>query len=75
MYAHGLHPFIMVVFVDLDDEAEPPESSFYAAEYQAQAAFERDGLKDLDISDRAGWDVEMANPNRNSITEVFACYP
>lgn len=66
----------MVVFVDLEDDAEPPESGFsYAADYQAQAAFERDGVKGLAISDAADQDIEMADHNRNSITEVFACYP
>ncbi len=66
----------MAIFVDLDDDNEPPDAAArYAAECQARAALENDGIKALNISETPSQDVDMTNLNRNSITEVFACYP
>ena len=66
----------MAIFVELDDDAEPPDADArYAAECQARADFENEGLKALSLFEAPDRDVEMVNLNRNSMTEVFACYP
>jgi hypothetical protein len=64
----------MAVFVELPDDDDAPQDADarYAAECQARAAFETGGLNSLSIADQP---VEVVNANRNSITEVFACYP
>ncbi|KFZ17276.1 hypothetical protein V501_01835 [Pseudogymnoascus sp. VKM F-4519 (FW-2642)] len=65
----------MAVFVELPDDDTAPQDAAdarYAAECQARAAFETGGLNTLSIADQP---VEVINANRNSITEVFACYP
>ncbi|OBT86238.1 hypothetical protein VE02_05876 [Pseudogymnoascus sp. 03VT05] len=65
----------MAVFVELPDDDTAPQDAAdarYTAECQARAAFETGGLNSLSIADQR---VEVVNANRNSITEVFACYP
>ncbi|OBT75157.1 hypothetical protein VF21_05481 [Pseudogymnoascus sp. 05NY08] len=64
----------MAVFVELPDDDDAPHDADarYAAECHARAAFETGGLNSLSIADQR---VEIVNANRNSITEVFACYP
>lgn len=64
----------MAVFVELpDDDAVPEDADArYAAECQARALFESRGVGSLSLADQRG---EIINANRNSVTEVFACYP
>lgn len=68
----------MAVFVELsgDDEAPQDADARYAAECQARAAFETGDLASLSISSPNQHQApEVINANRNSVTEVFACYP
>jgi hypothetical protein len=71
----------MAVFVDLsndaEDEAVQDADARYAAENAARVAFETGGLGGLSISagEKNGEVEEVVNKNRNSVTQVFGCYP
>ena len=65
----------MVVFVDLDDDPEPPELS--ACRLEAVGSWSHVG-----IPNRAKAGIvsperlhERANPNKNAVTEAIGCYP
>jgi hypothetical protein len=72
----------MAVFVDLSDDAEDEAvqdaDARYAAESVARVAFETGGLGGPSISaggEKNGEVEEVVNRNRNSVTQVFGCYP
>jgi hypothetical protein len=68
----------MVIFVDLDDEAEPPELG--AVKHQVPQHWSQIGLGRC-ISQVNGNDAiaetasERPNPNKNALTEALGCYP
>jgi hypothetical protein len=61
----------MVLFVDLDDEVEPPElKGFEERRFSVRSWEDRDigGLRIASVEERE-------NPNRNGMTEALGCYP
>ena len=71
----------MVVFVDLDEEVEPPElhGSRMA---QASEIWSQNGSPTSSDNTQAGAAPrspegleERANPNRNAVTQALGCYP
>lgn len=69
--------FVMVLFVDLEDEVEPPDStSAFLARLHHR--WERDGEGNLISRDSRGLADECearANPNVNAVTQALGCYP
>lgn len=68
----------MVVFIDLDDEAEPPELSSNRPEapkhwFQNDHANGISRTYTLKTSERKL--NERVNPNKNAVTEALGCYP
>jgi len=68
----------MVLFVDLEDEVEPPELNGVTP-YWSRGGFEHGGIGErrslpvrLKQGDRG---VERGNPNKNAVTEALGCYP
>ena len=73
--------FEMVVFVDLEDESEPPEliggNKHWSLHDHASV------LKGLSLEaglgtgkvQVAGRDANRNNPNKNALTEALGCYP
>ena len=62
----------MVLFVDLEDESEPPEIT---TQWQRQHLYER-GLRTAHIGTLDGKDEgRRVNPNKNVMTEALGCYP
>jgi hypothetical protein len=62
----------MVVFVDLEDESEPPELS----NWSRLSLNLHGGLmnRPLELQEKEV-DKGRVNPNKNSITEALGCYP
>lgn len=66
----------MALFVDLDDEVEPPQQGgkpVWNGRVDAEEEEEQD-----DACDREAHESEVMyvpNPNRNSMTEALGCYP
>jgi hypothetical protein len=67
----------MVIFIDLDDEAEPPELG--AAKHQAPRHWSQIGLgrciPQVNGNDAKESVYERPNPNKNALTEALGCYP
>ncbi|RDL37587.1 uncharacterized protein BP5553_05020 [Venustampulla echinocandica] len=63
----------MVVFVDLDDENEPPEDPRLRSQHWTRTSLNEqgDGKKDIDPNKA----VTRDNPNKSAITEALGCYP
>src|SRR5271156_5691068 len=68
----------MVVFIDLDDEAEPPELSFNGPE-APKHWFQTDHANSIARTHTLQGSEEMLkeriNPNKNAVTEALGCYP
>lgn len=70
----------MVVFLDLEDEAEPPEQCHWLAQHQHHDRAYAGVMRRLDINaaegEGSGLQLERENPNRTKpITEALGCYP
>lgn len=63
----------MVVFVDLDDENEPPEDPRLRSQHWSRTGLSEqwDGKRDTDPNKAATRD----NPNKSAVTEALGCYP
>jgi hypothetical protein len=61
----------MVVFVDLEDEKEPPEQLHRGFQKPVWGGF---GDDDAGIV-RIGAEEGRENPNKNACTEALGCYP
>lgn len=67
----------MVIFVDLEDESEPPEKIIAPHWSQGQngrrefAALPKLGGLSLDVVQQK----DRINPNKNAVTEALGCYP
>lgn len=65
----------MVVFVDLDDETEPPEHGI-SEEQWAMKRIDGDSNAGARPGNIAGHPVQTrSNPNRNALTQAMGCYP
>ena len=62
----------MVLFVDLEDESEPPE--IINTHWQHQHSYERD-LRTAHVGALDGAGGDRINPNKNVMTEALGCYP
>jgi hypothetical protein len=63
----------MVVFVDLEDESEPPERAPHWSLHHPHKG-PGFGVGGLSIGSQSQSDGRE-NPNRNTITEALGCYP
>lgn len=60
----------MVVFVDLEDESEPPERVPHWSLLHQHGVGNLPALKSLSL------EIEgRINPNKNALTEALGCYP
>lgn len=64
----------MVIFVDLEDESEPPESVPHWSQLQQHGGI-GSMLSLIDLSLKDGLQHDRGNPNKNAITEALGCYP
>jgi hypothetical protein len=65
----------MVVFVDLDDESEPPEDPRLGGHWDIHGragAIGRFGVGNKEVETDEG---QRDNPNRTVVTEALGCYP
>ncbi len=68
----------MVVFIDLDDELEPPELrdlNAVVAPHWSQPGYDRVLLKSYAPESALETLSVRDNPNRNALTEALGCYP
>ena len=68
----------MVVFIDLDDEAEPPElsSDRHEAPKHWFKTEHTNGIAMTYMSKNSKEKLnERVNPNKNAVTEALGCYP
>lgn len=67
----------MVVFLDLEDEAEPPEQGAHWLQHHERGYAGVMRRLDINAVETEGWeDVERENPNKKKpITEALGCYP
>jgi hypothetical protein len=61
----------MVVFVDLEEESEPPERAQHWSLHGLHANHVGFGIGGLTLKEG----VQRDNPNKNAITEALGCYP
>jgi hypothetical protein len=65
----------MVVFVDLEDESEPPERAAHWSLLNERGGIGNiSSLRGLSLTDGIRAD-QRDNPNKNAITEALGCYP
>jgi hypothetical protein len=65
----------MVVFVDLDEESEPPERALHWGLLNQHGGFGNlPSLRALSLKEGGKVDGRE-NPNKNAITEALGCYP
>jgi len=67
----------MVLFIDLEDESEPPEQLGNNPHHWLMHD-NTDFLRGLTIGNEGragGVEVARENPNKNAITEALGCYP
>jgi hypothetical protein len=72
----------MVLFVDLDEEIEPPEIRRPGGMQMTGKAWMQNGIptrsdiiEGMAAPPGAGGLEERINPNRNALTEAMGCYP
>ena len=72
----------MVLFVDLDEEIEPPEIRRSGGMQMTGKSWMQNGipiksdiLEVMAAPPDAGGLDERTNPNRNALTEALGCYP
>jgi hypothetical protein len=70
----------MAVFVDLEDESEPPEVQLELSRQQREMLILNPTLRNRELRGMEGKSVATveetrANPNRNMITQALGCYP
>jgi hypothetical protein len=65
----------MVVFVDLDDESEPPE--LRSQPPKSSGTYRQTGIAVRTRAENGVSDglAERVNPNKNAVTEALGCYP
>lgn len=72
----------MVLFIDLDEEIEPPEIRRPSGVQMTGKSWMQNGIpiksdivEAMAASPGAGRLEERINPNRNALTEAMGCYP
>jgi len=63
----------MVVFVDLDDEAEPPEDPRLRGYWDVRRFGVGDVVSEKEV--KGADEVKRENPNKCAFTEALGCYP
>jgi hypothetical protein len=65
----------MVVFVDLEDEGEPPEIVSSRQWEKLDLNRNPPGADAFRAQGIAGLEEGRVNPNKNAVTEALGCYP
>lgn len=64
----------MVIFVDLDDESEPPEELRLRGHWDVRDVVGRYGAGRV-VKEKEVDEGQRENPNRTAFTEALGCYP